>query len=182
MSTESVQPRMSNGLPVPQSLTISKKTFLDDITSFVSKNKYSIAVISLLAGICVYYYIKSKEKKSSPEVQQPQVLNEDFGFPDDPAVNQELPAPDYYHEPSLSVSSMDTVEIGENESKILAMDDANEDDNNDIREEGVVETIDLDQEEVEEKSEVYRSGPRKGQKKEKGSRRRRKASTKSLTS
>lgn len=173
-------PKAKSSVSVPE----VKKTFLDDITSFISKHKYSIAIIVILVGVCVFYYIKSKQRQETPQIHHPQ----EFGFSDDPAyidrrvnehdrrvndneykrvehdqrVNEPVEQDQRVNElDKLSVSSLDTVEIGENESKILSMEDIS------VNKEGVVEEeIEHNQDEVSE-YEVYRSGPRKGQKKEK---------------
>lgn len=185
-------PKTKSSVPVPVLTTPEvKKTFLDDITSFISKNKYPIAIIAILAGVCVYYYIKSKQRQEVPQIHHPQVLNEDFGFPDDPAYNNrtQMVEPDRTQqvEPdkseSLSVSSLDTVEIGENESKILSMEDISVNNKEGTVEDANDEMSDQNEEIIEKNEavseyEVYRSGPRKGQRKEKkqpARRRRRKA-------
>ena len=181
-------PKAKSSVPVPVLTTPeTKKTFLDDITSFVSKYKYVITIITILAGACVYYYIKSNQMlKVIPQIHHPPVLNTEFGFPDDPAYidrrindheqnvnntdqkvfNNEDKQVEPDKSESLSVSSLDTVEIGENESKILSMEDISV---NNIKEEGIVENTSEKNEENEAVSEyeVYRSGPRKGQRKEK---------------
>jgi len=136
-----------------------KKTFLDDITSFISKNKYSIALLTVITGICVYYYIKSK----SVPVPVP-VVNDNFGFSDDPATTfkqvHETNEPVIFQpQPtdSQSTTSIDTIEIGENESKIVSMDD-------------IASNASEANEPVKEVFETYKSGPRKGLRKEKKTR------------
>lgn len=125
--------------------TVKQKegTFLDDVTGFLSRNKYSILLISVLAGACIYYYIKSKEKKETNEEKEqpkaPPILHDDYELPDETS---------NYHQDNLSTSSMETIEIGENESKIVSIED-----------------VKKEEEEVEEEKETYKRGPKKGQKK-----------------
>lgn len=171
------------------------KTFLDDITSFVSKNKYSIAIIAVLSGVCIYLYIKSNKNLNEtdetdktqnnnlnyPKEDIPPVLNENFAFPDENLTHKTL---SQSKNEEIEISSTNTIEIGENESKILSI----EDDISEIQADPNPVLTELFGDEPKdpqdpqdaqeaEKIEVYRSGPRKGQRKEpkKTIRRRRKA-------
>jgi len=172
----------------PTSATPIKKSFLENIASFISDYKFYIAIVAVIAGVVIYYYC-FRSPCANTDLQ---VLNNDFQFPDEP--NQpppQLPVRPTSAAPTsaaarpaslkvqeieddLSVSSLDTIVIGENESKIISMEDSDLSVKSDQQEqppqeqeqEGFIENEDEDAHSHAEPQNVYMRGPKKGQAKQ----------------